>query len=348
MKILLKNWVKILIILGIVGIIYFLFQQKQNLDTTTSFDPKKDQIINPKIQDVTDEITLAGSISATGVANLHFQNSGKLIWIGVKVGDKVKKWQAIASLDRQLLQKSLQTQYNNYRTQLSQFQDVQDQYQSTRDQLLVTDTVQRILDRTQYSLNNSVINYEISDMAIKESTLYSPISGIVISLDPPIPGAYITPVSANFLIVDPNTLYFKSEVDEDTITKIALGNTSQIKLDSYSDSPLDAKIDYISFAPISGQSSTVYEVRFNLPVDNQDLKYRLGMNGDAVIFLKKSTNAITVPLDAIYDDNGQTYVYLKDGNKLIRHDISIGIETETDVEVLSGLTGNETIVIKKR
>ena len=312
--------------------------------TTVKYDSKKDKLVTPTRQDITDQITLAGSISASGIANLKFLNPGKLAWVGVKVGDKVKKWQAIAGLDQQELKKSLQTQFNNYRSQFSQFWDTQKTYKD----MVISDTIQRILDRSNYSLDNSVINYEIADMAIKESTLVSPLAGVVVSLDQPVPGTNVTPATANFTIVDPNTIYFTSEADEDTVTKIALGYPTKILLDSFPDSPIDAKVDYISFAPITGQTSTVYEVRFALPVNNQDLKYRLGMNGDASIFLKKSTNAITVPIDAVYDDNGQSYVYLLSANKLIRQNITTGIETDTDIEVLSGLTGNETIVIKNK
>lgn len=316
--------------------------------TIVKFDSKKDKVVTPTRQDITDQITLAGSISASGVANVRFQSSGKLVWVGVKVGDSVKKWQSIASLDQKELKKSLQTQFNNYKTQLSQFQDVQDTYQKTRDNYLVTDTIQRILNRTQYSLDNSVINYEITDMSIKDSVLSSPIAGVVVGVDQPIPGVNITPASATFTIIDPNTIYFHSEADEDTVTKIVLGDSTKVKLDSFPNSEIDTKIDYISFTPITGQSSTVYEVRFSIPAKNNDLKYRLGMNGDASIFLKKSTQAITIPIDALYDDNGQAYVYLKTDNNLTRQDIQTGIETDTNVEVLSGLTGNETIVIKNK
>lgn len=349
MELLRKKYLAILVSFAVILAISAGFLQitaQSDKTATPKFDSKKDKIVTPSRQDITNQIVLSGSVSASGVANLRFQNSGKLVWVGVKVGDTVKKWQTIAMLDQAELKKSLQTQFNNYRTELSQFQDVQDQYKTTREKFLVTDTIQRILNRTQYSLDNSVINYELTDMAIKESYLSSPIAGVVVAVDQPIPGINITPASATFTIVDPNSIYFHSEADEDTVTQLKNGDPTTIKLDSYPDSLIDAKIDYISFAPISGQSSTVYEIRFNLPVDNKAQKFRLGMNGDATIFLNKSENALTIPLDALYDDNGQAFVYIKSDKTLVRQNIATGIETDTDVEVLSGLEGNETIVIK--
>jgi len=160
-----------LILAAIIGTVFFIKQKTSAKTTSGNIDLKKDLIISPKIETISDTLTLAGSISTDQVASVRFQNSGKLIWVGVRVGDRVKKWQALASLDKNELKKNLITQYNDYRTELSEFQDTQDTYKSTREKYLVTDTIQRILDRTQYSLNKSVIDYEIADMAIKEATI---------------------------------------------------------------------------------------------------------------------------------------------------------------------------------
>ena len=312
---------------------------------TLKYDAKKDTIYTPKIDTIKDVLTLAGSIDTDQIANLHFQNPGKLVWVGVKVGDHVRKGQAIASLDQAQLRKNLQTQFNNYRTSLSQFNDTQYQYKSAKDNLLVTDTIQRILDRTQYSLDNSVINYEITDMAIKESTIISPIDGIVVSMAQPIAGANIMPPSNDTVtIVSPGGLYFKADIDQESVIKIKNDEAVTLDFDSYPDKTFDSKISYISFVPVTGQSSTVYEVRAGIPTD-QNLDYRIGMDGDMNIILSQADNALTVPIDAVNDDNGQSYVYLKKDNQLVRQNISIGIETDTTTQVTSGLTTNDQVVV---
>ena len=70
------------------------------------FNPQKDTVVQPETKDISLNLTLAGSVSASEIASLHFQNPGKLVWVGVKVGDRVKKYQAIASLDKEQLKKS--------------------------------------------------------------------------------------------------------------------------------------------------------------------------------------------------------------------------------------------------
>ncbi|HBP50930.1 MAG: Efflux transporter, RND family, MFP subunit [Candidatus Shapirobacteria bacterium GW2011_GWE1_38_10] len=338
-----KNKIIIGLLIFIALFIAFKQVQAQKSKDPTVLNPKKDIVVTPVVQNIKSELTLAGSVSASEIANLRFQNSGKLVWIGVKIGDRVKKWQSIASLDKAQLQKSLQTQFNNYRTNLSQFWDTQDKYKDT----VVTDTVQRILDRTQYSLDNNVISYEISDMAIKEATLYSPIAGVVTNIDQPLTGTNITPATASFTIINPESVFFKSEIDQAEVTKIYIGQKATIRIDAFPDASYDSEITYISFIPVAGQTSTVYEIRFKLPVDNKNLSYRLGMDGDALITLEQQDNVLVIPLDALNDDNGKTYVWVKNNNDLVKTYVSTGIENESEIQILEGLNSNDSVVIKK-
>jgi len=334
------------LILG-VGL-FITSSQAQSGTAPIKYNSKKDTLYTPKTDTIKNVLTLTGSVSSDQIANLRFQNSGKLTWVGVKIGDQVKRGQTIASLDREQLRKNLQTQFNNYLTQLSSFQDIQSQYQSTRDNYLVTDTVQRILDRTQYSLDNSVINYEIADMAIKESVITSPINGVVIALDQPLAGVNITPTTANFTIVNPNSIFFKAEIDQEYVNNVNIGQKASLSLDSFPDISQESKIIYIAFTPVAGQTSTVYEIRFELPLKNDDLSYRLGMDGDADIILSQAENALIVPIDAVYEDNNQKYVYLLSGKELIRRDVVVGIENDTESQILEGLSANDQIAIIKQ
>jgi macrolide-specific efflux system membrane fusion protein len=330
-------------------IVGFVINQKISAKTSVGkINPQKDLVLSPKIENIADTLVLAGSVDTDQIASVRFQNSGKLVWVGVKVGDRVKKWQALASLDKNELKKNLQTQYNDYRTQLSEFQDTQDTYKSTREKYLVTDTIQRILDRTQYSLNNSVIDYEISEMTVKEATIYSPIEGIVVAIDQPLPGANITPATATFTIINPEGVYFKANIDQESVNKIKVGQDASLNVDAFPERTLKSQISYIAFTPVSGQTSTEYEVRFNLPINNQELNYRLGMDGDASIIISQADSALTIPTDAIHDDNGQYFVYIKENQKSVRRNVKIGIENDSSTQIIEGLNPNEQVVITQK
>lgn len=346
----LKKIIIILIVVAISGIGLYRVSAKDKPKEIPKFDAKKESIVTPKRETIKEEITLTGSIDAATKSNLQFKTSGQLAWVGVKVGDKVKKYQAIASLNKEELKKGLEADFNSYRSALATFDDVQDKYKYEKDNLILTDEMKRILVRSQNTLGNSVIAYELQDLAIKYATLYSPISGVVVAIDQPNSGVNITPASATFSIIDPMSIYFKAQIDQEDVTRVKIGDKTTIVLDSFPEKEFVSEVTYISFTPVSGQTSTVYEIRFKLDSDsNQDLKYRIGMDGDALISLKEIPNSLTLPIEAIRQDEDQPYVFVKpnDNQPLIKKTIKTGIETDTTVEILEGLSENDQVVVSK-
>jgi len=330
---------------------YFFNQQRKSVngEELPVYEAKTDKLVTLESRDITENITLAGKIDAESKAEVRFQTSGRLAWVGVKVGDTVKKWQSLASLDKTELRKSLEKQLNDYKSQLDTFQDTQDEYETIKENNNLTDEMQRILNRSQYGLNNAVIAYELADLTVKYATIWSPINGVVVGIDQPNPGVNITPASASFYVIDPQSLYFKSEIDEEDVNRIYVGQKTKIQIDTFPDLDIDSEISYISFAPISGQSSTVYEVRFKLDLDNQDLRYRLGMNGDAEILISRIDSALSLPLEAVNQDgDGTYYVYVNTpDNKTEKRVVEIGIESDDYIQITSGLSQDEKVIIKQ-
>lgn len=344
-----NNYKKIIIILVVLGAIFWFVKSRSATTDTNVYQPNTDQIIIPIRQEIIDQITLAGSIDSDNSANLRFQSSGQLTWLGVKVGDRVKKWQSLASIDKKDLEKQLQISLNNYLTNRSTFEDTQDEYKTTKEKYLLTDEIKRILDRTQNSLNNSVINYEISSLALRYASLTSPINGVVTAIDQNNAGININPTNFSITVIDPNSIFFKSEIDQETVPKINPGQKATIKLDSFSGQTIDSEITYISFVPVAGQTSTVYQLKFKLPLVNNDMTYRIGMDGDVSLVLAKSDQNLTLPTESINSDEKGIYVFQKDNqNKLVKTYIKTGIETDTLTEILEGINENDQIIIKKK
>jgi len=336
MKRFIKSPTKIIFAIIFSLILFFAYSKiKKPVEKYTQITPKK--------QNIESVLALSGSIDASSKATLQFQTSGQLAWVGVKIGDKVKKWQAIASLDKTILKKNLETQFNTYKSTLSTFYDTTDDY---KDKVISTE-FQRILDRNQNTLNNATINYELTDLAIKYATIVSPIAGIVTDVSSALPGTNISILTTTYSVVDPNSLYFRSEIDQEDVNKIKYDQDATVTLDSFADEKINSKITYISFAPINSTSSTVYELRFSLPVDNSSLKYRLAMTGNVDIPLAKAENVLTVPIEAIFEEGNQKYVEVLVNKKIEKKNVETGIESDTDIEIKAGLTEYDQVIIKK-
>lgn len=344
-----RNYRRLLLILIVVGIGFFAYGQIQagKIDKSTVFDQNKDKIVSVTREDIRREITLSGEINASEHTHLAFQTSGLVSWVGVKEGDIVKKNQAIASLDKRALKKTFERYLNLYMSNRWDFEQTQDNYKDEREHKLITDEIQRIIDKTQFSLNNTVLDLELQDLTVRLATITTPIGGIVLKANPPFAGVNVVGYQADYEIVNPNTVYLTSKIDEEDVNNIHLDQNARLLLDNFPDLPLDTTIIYIGFQPISGESSTVYEVRFAINQDNSNLIYRLGMNGDAKITTASADDILVLPLDAINDEDNQKYVLVKtQTEKLERKNVTTGIESVDNVEITNGLNENDQVVIK--
>ncbi|MFA6602918.1 MAG: efflux RND transporter periplasmic adaptor subunit [Candidatus Shapirobacteria bacterium] len=330
------------------GVVTFFYIRQTRQVSATSYNPQTDQLVTPKYQPIAQTLRLAGSVDALSKANLRFTAPGLLSWVGVKVGDRVKRYQALATLDRRQLQKQLEREANNYRSSLSTFLDTEANYQETKDKYLLTDEIKRILERNQNTLNNAVIGYELTELSKQLAVISSPIAGIVTQVDQPFGGVNVSPTDT-FQVVDPGSVYFRSELDQEDLSQVSVGLPATISIDSYPDDSIPATLDYVSFSPIAGVSNIVYEVRFALSeLKNDNLKYRLGLTGDATITLATNQKALTVPLTALIVENDANFVWTTDSSrKLTKTPVTLGLETDERVEITEGLTVNDQVVIRQ-
>lgn len=337
-----KRWYVFVII--IVGIGIFLYQQQN-----TKAQVAKLATYAVKRQDLQDILTLSGQVAADDHVVLRFQSSGKLTWVGVKVGDIVKKYQGIASLDTRDLKMRLKKNLNSYASQRGTFDQSRDDNQRVGDQPIREngDRMKRLLEDAQYDLNSSVLDVELSDLALEYSYLYTPIAGVVVRADVTNPGTNITPAGAEFEIINPETLYFSFTSDQTEIIKLKEGIKGEISLDSYPDDKISGELYYISFIPKAGETGTVYEGRIKIP-EGQEMKYRFGMTGDVEFVMGEKNNVVTVPDKFIKAEGDKKYVMRLTDGKEEKVYLKTGLEVDGNVEVLSGIEeGNVILNVQK-
>jgi len=332
---------KIVIIITIVftfGLLLFLglkFTQAKKVSQTfkTAKVEKKDLIKS---------ISASGKVASGKEVELKFQTSGQLTWVGVKLGDAVKPWQAIAQLDKRELELNLKKYLKDY---LKERWDLEEDIQVTYRDKVLTDTIKRILDKNQFDLDKAVMDVELKDIALKFATLVTPIGGIVTQIDTLVAGVNITPATAVFKISDPNELVFKADVDEVDIGRVKIGQKVNIIFDAYPEENFKGKVSRVDFvAKNTSGGTTAFTVEVKLP-ENLDLKYRLGMNGDIDIIEKEVKNVLVVAGETIHSQKGKKFVYVLENEKPVKKLVTTGLETETEIEIKEGISEGEKVVI---
>ena len=71
------------------------------------------------------------------------------------------------------------------------------------------------------------------------------------------------------------------------------------------------------------------------------------MDGDVTLVLEEAENTLTVPVDSLYQENDQYFLWVKSNTgNLEKRSVKIGIENDEDVQILEGLSPDEQVVIK--
>jgi HlyD family secretion protein len=289
-------------------------------------------------------VSASGKITSEKIAQLAFQTSGKLNWIGVKEQDSVKQWQAIASLDTKSVQENIKKELLAYMNQRWSFEQTQANYKSVKDNFTITDAEKRILQESQFNLDSSIADVEIADLAKQNATLFSPINGVVVQIVTPVAGVNVTAGINLFTIVDPNSVYFQAQVDELDIGKIFLGQKVKINLDAYPNEIFEGMVTKIGFAAIgTSGGGTAFPVSISLPVNDQ-LKFKIGLNGDSEMIFKEENNVLLVPNTAIFAQSNDQFVWKIINKKPVKQLVKTGLENDDSIEIISGLQENNLVV----
>ena len=336
---------KIIGIIVVILILGFVFrsQIKSKVAPEPSFKTAK-----VKKTDLNQTISASGKIKSDEEATLKFQTSGYLSWVGVKKGDKVKKWQAIAALDKEKLEQTLKQDLIDYMNERWDFDQEQDDYHTGGEppaKVALNDEMKRILEKSQFDLNRTVIDVEIKNLALKYANLWTPIDGIVTEVETPNAGVNITAATAEFVVSNPDKMYFAGKVDEADVGQINPDMKAEILLDAYPNETFESSISQIGFTSTTTSSGgTAYEVKFLLP-ENINERFRIGMNGDADIIVSEKQEVLVVPFEAIQDIDGKEYVWiLPEDNVPVKKEVKTGLGNDYDTEILEGINEGDKVV----
>ncbi len=297
-------------------------------------------------------LDVSGVIDAKQKARLRFIAGGKVTFVGAQAGDTLKKWQTIATIDQASLQKSLEKSLNLYSKERWDWEDTRD---DIKDDTLTT-TQYRAVDRNQLDLNNTVLDVQIQDIAIQNTRLTSPFAGVLTTAPTVTSGVQLLSTDY-FEVVNPETLLFRAEVDEADIGQVALEQLGTISLDSFPELQLNSQVNFISYTSSQTSSGTVFLIE--LPLSGVVLgdsaaltdatnsaKLRLGMNGEVTLTLATKDNALSIPFDSTRERDGKVFVDVKAGpGQIAEREITLGMQTDEYVEVLTGLTENDEVVM---
>lgn len=291
--------------------------------------------------DIIETVSTSGTVKADQYSSLTFPTGGKVANVNVKVGDKVVKGQLIAALDTIPLSAAYQQALNNRR-------NTQAAVDSTHDSLkdISTETFAQKATRTaaEVANDNAWDGVRAAEDNLRNASIFAPFSGVIDTAIPSSPGINVGAAGSNYTLVNPDTVYFDAEVEETDLPNLSVGQKVNIKLDAYPDETFAGVLSNIGVVAFtSSTGGNAYHVRITLP-KNENLKFRIGMQGDSDIIFGMVPSVIKVPSSAIFQDGGKNYVWGLKGGKVKKTEVEIGAVSNDETEVKSGLSDGDMVV----
>jgi HlyD family secretion protein len=196
---------------------------------------------------------------------------------------------------------------------------------------------------------------EQAEESLRNATIRSPLTGIVLSRDVEIGSAVssILNMGANGTLVmtlgNIQEVFVRGKVDEADIGRVRMNQTARITVETFKDRKFEGRVTQISPIGVEKDNVTTFEVKVS--IKNPGSELRANMTANAEIVLEEHANSLIVPEAAIvYDPQKQTFVDLvaadaPQGRR--RVPVKLGVGSGTRTQIISGVKEGDKLVLPK-
>lgn len=179
------------------------------------------------------------------------------------------------------------------------------------------------------------------------TSILSSIEGIVLSREVE-KGQAVLPGAFMYEIGDYNSAYIRVDVLVEDIVKISKGQKAVISGEVLKNTEMQGEVYYIAPKAESRLSSLGIEqqrIEVRIKFDNNSLKLKPGYTLDVDIAAQEKSDTLYVPEKSVFEMDGKDTVFVVKNRKVETRAIETGIENDDFIEVISGITEGEIVVV---
>jgi HlyD family secretion protein len=177
---------------------------------------------------------------------------------------------------------------------------------------------------------------------LSQLNIRAPFNGVVYSL-PVLLGAYLNPGDLVLQEADLSKVRVRAFVDEPDVGRLAPGDRINVTWDAMPERTWQGTVSVIPAIIKLHGTRNVGET--TCVVDNRDFKLLPNVNVGVTITTAEHRDVLTLPREAVHQEDSKAYVYQIIDNELQRRDVQTSISNLTQVEVTGGLTENALVAL---
>jgi len=293
-------------------------------------------------------IAISGSLSPLTQATVKSTVSGQVQRVRVREGQAVRQGDILAEIDttdaRSRLEAALADQAER-RARL----DIAARNRTTNQNLLAQNFIsQNAFDQLHSTYQAALAAVQWADAQVKlarqsiaDAVVRAPMAGTV-ARRLVNEGERLAADTALLQLVDLSRLELEATVPASDVAQIAPGQGVRFGVDGFGPRQFDGKVERIN--PVTEPGSRA--IRLFVSVPNADASLRGGMFAQGAVTVSQTASAPVLPLGAVFEEAGQSYVFVIEAGHLARRAVQLGFRDDASgqAEVSSGLAVGAVVV----
>ncbi len=147
-------------------------------------------------------------------------------------------------------------------------------------------------------------------------------------------------------VADLSRLVVKMKISEMDILKLREGMEVKVTVDAVAGQDFPSKVTLVS-PQAEKDGNNVKNFKVEVTLLKSDPRLKPGMTARVDGLLDSRKKVLKIALSAVFEEGGKEYAYLTGGAKPKKTELKLGLRSETEVEVLSGLKDGDKALTEK-
>jgi RND family efflux transporter MFP subunit len=350
-------WVGILVVL-LIAVIVLISKWKSLFSPAIEVKLTTVSLQSPSQSDAV--LQASGYVVAQRKASVASKGTGRLVYLGVVEGDKVKKNQIIARLEDTDIRAQFDEANANLKLNETELLEAENNFNRQKELFKSKVISESQLETAETRYKRVLASIELSkaqigaiEVALENTLIRAPFDGTVLTKNADV-GEIVAPLAAGVnsrgnvvTIADMTSLQVEADVSESNIQKILAGQDCEISLDAYPNVRYAGFVDKI--VPTADRSKATVMVKVGFK--EYDSKVLPEMSAK-VLFLKgkekksdvKEPPVLMISKSAIVTRDNKKVAYKVKDNKAVEISITTGREFGDYFEVSAGLQEGDQVI----
>jgi RND family efflux transporter MFP subunit len=307
--------------------------------------------------DIAPTLPLSGQVSPAFQVDVKAETGGKIAKIHVAAGDRVRKDDPLVTIDDTDLRneragvdaeiEGARLSVERIRGNHARAKQLFEGKLLSREEFANIDADLRI---SENELERAMRRRQLVDDRIAKTRILSPADGTILQVPVSEGQVVVAAASVNdgttlMIFADLSHLLITTHVNQLDAGKLSLGQRISVKPPDGTGDAVEAEITFI--APLATVKNNIkgFEVVGRLDEASHGLKP--GVSVSMSVPLGRADNAISVPVTAVFDEDGEKVVYLNTVGGVERRVVEAGLSDSARVEISKGLAEGEEVLLAR-